>query len=280
MLKKLICLLMLFGVLAYAGNVNAVGIAYDGMDYAPFSQTIVNDLNGGTGWDGKYTRSNAFIGTGSLVPPAGYTLPTTGNKVDTIAGAGRIIGRDLASPIDLSPAVSATYYFSLLWRREVTVPEIENEWENTMELRLSSGAVMARYGNPDGSNDVKVQLDGVNPAPSGKTMDVAKTWLIVGKLVTNPAGTDDEGYIKTYEGDGVGTIAGEPAIWDSSQTADMSGMIVEFTSSGGPGMENWIVDEIRIGTTFADVAPEPTTLSLLGVGLLAAVRRRKVRNTA
>lgn len=106
------------------------------------------------------------------------------------------------------------------------------------------------------------------------------THLVVMKFEFAPGGAD---VVSVYFDPATGI---EPALPDAQISVAASDLIIthqgafsNFTFSGGghvPGM----IDEIRWGDTYADVTPipEPTTLSLLGLGLLAlqrsAARRR------
>ncbi|HZZ44858.1 MAG TPA: PEP-CTERM sorting domain-containing protein [Tepidisphaeraceae bacterium] len=50
-----------------------------------------------------------------------------------------------------------------------------------------------------------------------------------------------------------------------------------FRQSSATGNSSITIDNLKVGTTFADVVPEPSTLSLLGLGALSIIRRRKSR---
>ena len=62
----------------------------------------------------------------------------------------------------------------------------------------------------------------------------------------------------------------------SSQTMDWLGFNVGSWPANTMG-DNTLIDEIRIGTTLADVipVPEPVTLTVLAIGGLALLRRRR-----
>lgn len=70
----------------------------------------------------------------------------------------------------------------------------------------------------------------------------------------------------------------EPVVWTATQIVDLDTnnldtlgvRIVEFDNT-----ENFFIDEIRIGTTYGDVVPEPGSLALLGLGGLCLINRRR-----
>jgi MYXO-CTERM domain-containing protein len=68
--------------------------------------------------------------------------------------------------------------------------------------------------------------------------------------------------------------------WDASGTVENVNTIRSFhLRNNGVEPTNMQVDDIRIGTSWADVtaAPEPTAIGLIGVGALGLVRRRRAR---
>lgn len=134
-----------------------------------------------------------------------------------------------------------------------------------------------RVTTPSGSSIVPVAGGGLNLA----TLETFNggTHLVVMKFEFAPGAAD---VVSVYFDPATGI---EPALPDAQISVAASDLIIthqgafsNFTFSG-PGHIPGTIDEIRWGDTYADVTPipEPTTLSLLGLGLLAlqrAARRR------
>ena len=109
--------------------------------------------------------------------------------------------------------------------------------------------------------------------------DTTSTYLLVTKLVFHAGSTKDEFYLKVYSP--TATVGSEPTTWDIADKTNIS--------SSSTYDRIWLdekadaraaFDEIRIGTTWADVTvvPEPSTivmlLSMLCGMLIYAWRRR------
>ena len=100
--------------------------------------------------------------------------------------------------------------------------------------------------------------------------------MLVARLLAHEGTTPDVAELKIF-GSGWATEvpAAEPTVWDvgvysyaSAAVLDYIRIRVDSTTEGGQ------VDELRIGTTWASVVPEPATLSLLAFGMLFLRRRR------
>ena len=257
-------------------------LAYEGFDYSPTAGTIQGQ-SGGTGWAGAWNAGgfNASIHTNYQVGASslGYPGLLTGGNRMTTASEPAISGivRNFAAPLG---AANTTEYLSFLVRPEGTLNQGAFNGYFGLYLNASTGSDMfvGKPGNgPIGQFDLETR-GGTMQAASGVSITPQQTYLLVVRadftasldrftLFVNPTAGSAEPAFGTVKNDSdVGTVGG-----------------VTLYSTGA-----YSLDEIRIGTTFADVTPraggtsvpEPgaVTCLLTGVvGLCGMIRRRRKR---
>jgi hypothetical protein len=71
------------------------------------------------------------------------------------------------------------------------------------------------------------------------------------------------------------TVIGDTNITNSSGTTDPTGLSVFSTRVNGTADGEKYLDDLVVSGTFGEVVPEPTTLGLFGLALLALPRRRR-----
>jgi hypothetical protein len=106
---------------------------------------------------------------------------------------------------------------------------------------------------------------------------------MVAKIVASAAGSDTA-YLKVF-GTGYSSQVpfAEPTTWDATVTEITSAILDRIRiriDNGNTASLPGEVDEIRIGTTWADVigVPEPATISLIGLlGFAGLVVRKRAR---
>jgi hypothetical protein len=241
--------------------------------YEPFNYTNVGgDLNGQSGggslgftdaWSGNTSYN---IGNGSLPSPV-LPFPTSGNDMTTVAfGGNRDIVRTLTTPLgaDNTPA-----YVSFLMRPEGILHQGAFDGWFSVSLRGShqTNVVM-------GSNDFYyLEVSGTSSATT-TTAVVGQTNLFVLRFDFTEGVDPVRLYINPQPG------APEPAVANVSQiNLDVDAInLIDLTGSGANS-----IDEIRIGTTYADVTPlpEPSTVNTAIVAMslsLCGLRRTRKSN--
>jgi MYXO-CTERM domain-containing protein len=255
--------------------------AYEGFAYADPGGTSLAGLNGGTGWDEAFPTP---VGTIDLQP--GLTFGAIGSAGDQAGrfniGANFQTGRDwedASSPL----ATGSTYYYSFLVHPTNTVT---NNARGTIMIMRStaSGDSQNGFGLRIDNNGTSPQFKAWSPAQAaGANLDFSagynQTYLVVGKITIDSAGTSVNA-LSVYNA-AAGIPSSEPVTFASSIASIWTGNADTLRPTfGGRAFSNsapYGVDEIRIGTTFADVipVPEPASGVFALLSMLGLVLRRR-----
>lgn len=251
-----------------AQSIQAELLVHEGFDYGA-TAAIDGTCNGGVGFSGAWSSTTPIdLSSSSLAYPAGGSLTSVGGAASDLA-VGGLAYRMLANPIEFDS--DQTLYTSFLFKH------FEGGWKG---LRLG---VDGAYDHADNLNTgitssgswllawrVYASVGTWGPTPG-------TTYLVTEKLVLREGATPDDWYVKIYSP--TDTIGSEPTTWDLHGSYGLSGSydriwLDEKSDARGA------FDEIRIGTTWADVTgvPEPSAivmvLSML-CGMLIYAWRRK-----
>lgn len=272
-MKKLVlvktCLSALFiSALASAQQARGALITYDGFNYSPGS---LAGQDGGTGW----ASESAWTGFGSPVDTvtAGsltyLDLSTSGNKAYVTTSSGTSgVSRQLSTTY--SEANTSTLYLSF-----------EFNWDAGMRffgLQLFNGSSSAVEFNKFGGQS----NFGIQGGSGAAAISTGTTYFAVVEVLFNSSGNDIVNlYLSPSD---LGT---QPAVVTSTRSfATLQFDTVrlstgyESVSQGATAAASF--DEVRIGTSWADVAPqipEPSTIGYLALGaacmVALLVRKRK-----
>jgi PEP-CTERM motif len=283
MMSHMIKMLLVVGLITAPAVSQGGVLVSESFDY---TAGPLSGANGGTGWNGAWLTGASTTPTYSVVaqditPPAGYGAPV-GNQAlinpnaanDDSGGATPDIRRNLASSIDLDAA--QTVYFSALVRREDQTNGGGTEHSTYLRFNSAAGANLVGIGHSS-TEDFRLALNNAASDSATVNFQIGINYLLVGKLTLNASGTND-----VLEGSlfAPGDTLSEPVAWDHQTAADISGVISQLQIGTQRRAGKAFIDEIRIGTAFADVAvvPEPASVALLGLGgLIVATGHRRHR---
>jgi hypothetical protein len=254
MMSHMIKLLLVAGVIAAPAVSQAGVLVSESFDYV--DQSALNGANGGTGWDGAWSfttngSTTVTVNAQNIAVPAGYAMPT-GNQatLQTFTSGSVRVERALASSIDTD--VAQTLYMSMLFRRDDSFNGGGTENSEFFRLDNSSDIRVAAIGQSSGEA-LTLHLGG-SQVSFGTTVGIGTDYLLVGKLTLNPAGTSDVLEAQLFN---AGDLLAEPAIWQGQVTNDFADVATKFVVNQARLADTLRVDEILIGTTFADVTPSP-----------------------
>ena len=253
-------------------------------DYPSSLGSGLNGLSGGTGWTAAWVDTDSLPNLAptnlSLDYPSGVPLAESGGRI-SISGdaANNVATRMLGSTMSLANNGS-TFYSSALFRRSAVTGELTS----VLFDRTSDGVIRWFYGiDTNGFFSVAVDPSNVAQRATSTFQAAANTtYLLVAKIRTNTgAAGADEVFLQVFE---EGDVIAEPALdsaWDLRASGGSTVTLERLRLAGSNvlGQTNEF-DELRIGTSFADVTgvagiPEPASAALLGIGTIALLRRRR-----
>lgn len=283
----LLCGAALIGVLI-TPQARAVLLAYDGFEtYNSASNwTGMSSTNGGTGWSNNWSGGSTNV-----------TFPTTTRNMDYSSGsvavdgglkslfrddvATQVLQRSWTTGVDLTNAANAVYV-SFLWQTRAVDGATYSGGptpDSFFQVSMGEGAGDNNYGvYARGSDSYKWSARFANSGTNSSITIAADTiYFVVFKMTKtgtsiwiNPS-SQTEGTPSAIRSTG-GSLSGTS--WDGVNTL----MIRSAVSAA-----NYNFDELRIGTSFADVVPmavpEASAFALVAGGAVMAVvaagRRRR-----
>lgn len=246
------------------GRLSAVPIAYDDFNY-----TTGNDLNGQSGggsfgFSDSWSGDTSFdIGSGSLASPTGQPVGAANSVTSTAFAANRDIHRTLTAPLGAS---NTTAYFSFLLRPEGILHQgFADGWfgfvlQGGFPVYVDMGSFTNQYG---------VEVSGTSSLSSTAAVVGETTFIVL--RIDFTAGVDPARiYINPLPGN-------EPNVADAAVLGNGIG-VVTTVGLTGPGAYRF--DTLKVGTTWADVAPvpEPSTIVLIAIGCLGLLTMARSSN--
>jgi hypothetical protein len=240
--------------------------AYEGFDYPNTGSNLLSGMNGGTGWASAWRFFGTTVPTtadnghrlsqdDASIQSAAFPFTPIGDRVISKgigAGNNTWADRTFADPFSFSTDGDVRY-FSFLFQKDTGLTDTAND---NMEVDFWSGsesapATQTRFGSTSGEQFFFNNTS----SPTFENLTVGQPYFVVLKLESHNLSNDVLSAITYGPTETVPTT--EPAVWDSVRTPGLSATI--------NGIRLWIgvpttgeYDEIRMGTTWADVAAAPT----------------------
>jgi hypothetical protein len=282
---KLIAGLCLLGLTLVVAPARAELLAYDSFTYDISATTALNGRTGGTGWTSAWTNvpssSVTALNVTSVGAPLTAGLYTGGDYAVSIPGmsqsSGGIAGsRSFASQTD-------EVWFSFLFRTPAVVGN-----DDFLQFSLNNDADQtnsASIGDTDTSatgNKFSVRIGGTNGGttfPGSKLILGGTDYFLVGRVSKAGASGNGSGTYDLVEMwvDPTGAAAPELASFIVSRDANSNMGAISYFTVRTANFDNtpYYFDELKVGTTYLSVTPEPAALAPLALAAAAILRRRR-----
>ena len=276
-MSKLVPSFIVLAALALGSTAHATLIAYDGFEGD--ATGALNSKTGGTGWSASWsaiTGVTVAAPSTTLVYNSGAVSLNGGNRVAQVSATGttdNVAPRSFASQ-------TGTLYFSFLFRlASGTSDDDFIQFMLNDDTSVTNSASIGDLSNVSGANDFSSRIGGSNGGTSVSSnvpIAQATTYLLVGKV--SKVSSSNYNHIDLFINPSTTTETGALA----SQTVSASISSVSYFTvrvSNIESTDQYQFDELRIGTTWADVVPvpEPSAWPALAgaLGLAAAILRRR-----
>jgi hypothetical protein len=291
MQNRLIVCTFVFLVCCCAHSATAALLRYEPFDYNDVGTTVEGKTNpDGETWVAAYasTAPNAInVASGNLsVPP--QMNPSIGNSAE-IDGSGNGAGKALRLPLGETIAPDNTVYYSFALRVDALTGSNITTGGFFIGLNNSAGATATNPGSVaariqariDPTDGTKYNLGIFNnrnalaasASWAGAQLTVGDTYFIVASSEMNAGASNDVArlWINPVLN---GTEPAPTAIDFTFATTDINVASIILRQGPAPHMT---LDELRVGTTWQSVIPEPASLCLVLIGCMFAFSRRGMR---
>jgi hypothetical protein len=276
--------LMLMGALPLlTSKAHAALNDYDGFDY---TGTALNGQSGGSGWNGGWFTTSTTDNTlsddsTSLTYPASFeSIGGNGGTAGAHVKTGGLVAnastsRKLSNTVPLN--VDGTVFYASALVRKNTANGGGVNTDNILLEFVDSGA-NRRWGfGIEGTGD-KPWLNANGSSSAATAVTPGDTYFLVTKIVSSATGTD-QAFLKVYGTNYDSTISfTEPTTWDVSLTETTGAILdrirIRIDSANTASLPGE-VDEIRIGTDWVSVLPEPAGVAMAGIGAIGLLSRRR-----
>lgn len=277
-----VSMFMLSAAPAWSALTDSDSFNYTGSD--------LNAQNGGTGWNGGWFATGTAPSIqlsndgNSLSYPASFespltTPPTSGSRISNGGlTANASSSRLLANTINLAQDGNVRYVSTLIKKNAPNAGGVNSD---NILLEFVDSIGNRRFGlGIEGTGD-RPWLNANSSTTASTAVVPGDTYFLVAKIVSS-ASSPDAAFLKVFGGSASGYSTqvpfAEPTTWDATITTSTGANLDRIRvriDIGNLGSTPGEVDEIRIGDDWASVVPEPSSLALLGLGGLVALRRQR-----
>jgi hypothetical protein len=244
--------------------------------YESFNYAVGSNLKDQPGWAEPGGPNDTALD--KIILP-NLTLPGVSDVGHSLQTAGKFsfdsfIGADDNDPNSFIGGDGNTFWFSFILKRTVAGNGgVTNPDYGGLLLGANPDASKNLFiGKPGGGASTKYVLeseDGTNQGASNVTEVLGTQGYLVAKITFHDATPDD---VSLYVNPS--TLAPEGSlVADASLQIALAPFNDFFISTGTSA--TWVVDELKMGTTFVDVAPEPASVGTLVIAAGALLRRRQ-----
>ena len=272
-----------------ASAVRADLIAYDGFNYDTSSSSALNGRTGGTGWTTAWTNNPSSTITAMNIVTVATPLSVSNAQASYTGGSQAISVPGMSSAsggiagIRQFASQTGDVWFSFLFRTPSTVGS-----DDFLQFSLNNDTDQnnsASIGDTDtvasGGNDFSIRIGNTNggtTVTSSKLIAGNTDYLLVGRVSKdgtsgNAGGTYDLLQFWVSPLDPTAPEAGSFAVSNDANSGMTSISYFTFRTANFSGTP-YLFDELKIGTSYASVTPEPASLSAIALAGIALLRRR------